>query len=180
MPNNETANVAAPTAKPEAKASKAKPAAKAAKPGAKRNVTLRSGTTGQRAGTHVSPNAKAAKASSKPASGKPEAAKPSGAVNRTAATIAADRTNFGGTVSDRDEAYLRFYAGLAKRATGGRVTLADIVASGKRPSYDGSNKPHDAGVINRLAKAGLVAKASDGHSFTFTKRGTEHRAYARA
>ncbi len=105
-------------------------------------------------------------------------AKPSGNVTRTARTIAAQATNFGG-LSDRDNAYLAFFAGFAKR-TGGRVAIADVHASGLLPDYSGSRKPHDAGVIVRLTKAGLVSPASDGTSFTFTELGKASKPYASA
>jgi hypothetical protein len=86
---------------------------------------------------------------------------------RTAATVARNATNFGGTLSDRDHAYIAFYASLAG-AVGATVTLADIANCGRGPAYGGSAKPHDAGVINRLRKAGLLTVESDGSSFAFT------------
>lgn len=137
-----------------------------------------------------------AKPGNKPANGKPakpvtvsakpagkakpatEAAKPSANVTRTAATIAAQACNFG-NLSDRDSAYLTFYAGLAKLAANGVVTLRAIVDSGKRPNYNGSNKPHDAGVVQRLAKAGLVSIRDNGAAFVFTKAATSHAAFVR-
>lgn len=106
-------------------------------------------------------------------------AKPSANITRTAACVARNRTNFG-NLSDRDTAYLGFYASFAKRNGGKPVTIADIVASGREPAYAGSRKPHDAGVINRLRKAGLIAPATDGHSFTFTKLAETHAAYSSA
>lgn len=108
-----------------------------------------------------------------------DAAKPSANVTRTAATIAAGACNFGG-LSDRDNAYMRFYASLAKRANGGVVTLRGIVDSGKRPDYNGSNKPHDAGVVQRLAKAGIVTIRDNGAAFVFTAKAKTHAAYAQA
>ncbi|MET4190735.1 MULTISPECIES: hypothetical protein [unclassified Bradyrhizobium] len=105
-------------------------------------------------------------------------AKPSARITRTAATVAAQRTNFGG-LSDRDNAYLTFYASLAKAATDGTVTIAGIVASGRGPDYAGSAKPHDAGVIVRLGKAGLLTSTADGHGFTFTDSARSLAAYAR-
>jgi hypothetical protein len=105
----------------------------------------------------------------------PAVAKPSANITRTAATVVAQRTNFG-TLSDRDTAYLGFYRRHAATQTGGIATLASIVASGLRPAHLGSNKPHDAGVINRLAKAGLIAASADGHSFTITALGTSTKA----
>lgn len=107
----------------------------------------------------------------------PAVAKPAAGITRTAATIVAQRTNFG-NLSDRDTAYITFYASLAKRSVTGVVTLADIVASGQRPVYVGSNKPHDAGVINRLAKANLLTASADGTSFSFRDAAKTHAAYA--
>ncbi len=104
-------------------------------------------------------------------------AKPAAGLARTARTIVANATNFG-NLSDRDTAYISFYAGLAKRSVTGVVTLADIVASGQRPAYVGSNKPHDAGVINRLAKANLLTASADGTSFSFRDAAKTHAAYA--
>lgn len=100
-------------------------------------------------------------------------------VKHTVATIAAAACSFGGTVSHRDECYLAFYAGFAKRGNG-TVTVEAIAQSGKRPAYAGSNKPHDAGVVQRLTKAGLVALAADGASFTFTDKAKALAAYSTA
>jgi hypothetical protein len=111
---------------------------------------------------------------------KPEPAKPSRDITRTAATIAANATNFGGVLSDRDTAYIAFFASFAKAHPSKPVTVAELATSGRTPAYNGSAKPHDAGVVNRLAKAGLITKASDGSSFTFTKAGTTTKAYASA
>lgn len=105
----------------------------------------------------------------------PAAAKPVRGVNATARTIAAAATHFGG-LSDRDTAYLTFYAGIAKRGNG-TVTVRDLATSEARPAYNGSNKPHDAGVIVRLTKAGLLNPSADGHSFTFTTAALTHAAY---
>lgn len=111
---------------------------------------------------------------------KPEAApsKPSANVNRTIATIAKQACNFGGTVSDRDSAYIAFYASLARALPGGVVTIRAIAESGRKPAYNGSAKPHDAGVVQRLHKAGIVAASPDGSSFTFTKHGQSLKAYS--
>lgn len=109
----------------------------------------------------------------------PEVAKVPAGVNRTAATIAKGATNFGGTVSDRDEAYLVFWASLAKKQ-GGSVTVADIAKSGRRPNYDGSNKPHDAGVAVRLQKAGLLGIEDNGHKLVFTSKAKDLAAYKSA
>lgn len=105
----------------------------------------------------------------------PAVAKPTANITRTAKTIAAGAANFG-TLSDRDTAYLGFYRRLAATLPGNVVTLAGIVASGQRPPHVGSNKPHDAGVIERLTKAGILATASDGHSFTITALGASTKA----
>lgn len=102
-------------------------------------------------------------------------AKPRANITRTAATIAAQRTNFG-DLSDRDNAYLAFYGSLA-RATGHRTTVAAIVESGKRPDYNGSNKPHDAGVIVRLCKAGLAVTSDNGNAIAFTPKAQSLAAY---
>lgn len=138
-----------------------------------------------------------AKPGAKPANGKPakpvtglakpagkakpatEAAKPSANVTRTAATIAAQACNFG-NLSDRDTTYMRFYASLAKRAANGVVTLRGIVDSGhaRVPGATfASAKPHDAGVIQRLAKAGLLSIRDNGAAFVFTKAAHTHAAY---
>lgn len=140
-----------------------------------------------------------AKRSAKPATGKPEtakpeapavnvngtakpaeAARPSRNVSRTIATVARQATNFGGNLSDRDAAYLAFYSRFAKAAPDGTVTVRAIAESGARPAYNGSNKPHDAGVIVRLTKAGILATAPDGSSFTVTERGKALKPYAEA
>lgn len=84
-------------------------------------------------------------------------------ITRTIATIDAQRTNFGAR-SDRDNAYIRFYAGFAKRDNG-TVTVQAIVAADRRPAYNGSNKPHDAGVIVRLIKAGILTGSAGSFSF---------------
>lgn len=110
----------------------------------------------------------------------PTVAKPAAHINRTASTIAAQRTNFGGVLSDRDVAYFGFFARLAKRANGKPVTIADIVASTDAPAYNGSAKKHDAGVIVRLSKANILTVAPDGSSFTFTKAALTHAAYTSA
>lgn len=114
-----------------------------------------------------------------PATVVPAVAKPSANITRTAATVVRSATNFA-TLSDRDSAYLAFYAGIAKAAVLGNVTLGNIVLAGTRPNYLGSNKPHDAGVIVRLTKAGLIAPNADGHSFSFTATGKTHGAYTKA
>lgn len=113
-----------------------------------------------------------AKPGAKPAT----SAKPAAAIVRTAATIHRGACNFGG-LSDRDSAYVTFYSSLAKRAQGGVVTISAIVDSGKRPNWPTSNKPHDAGVIQRLAKAGLVSLRDNGNAFSFTKAAHTHAAY---
>lgn len=106
-------------------------------------------------------------------------AKPASGVTRTIATIARHATNFD-TLSDRDECYLAFYARFAKAAAGGVVTVKAIAESGKRPAYNGSSKPHDAGVINRLTKAGLLTQRDGSAAFTFTALGLKHKAYTSA
>lgn len=114
----------------------------------------------------------------KPATTEPVAvqpASPSRNVTRTAATIAKQLCNFGG-LTDRDTAYLSFYASLGK-LTGGTVTVRAIAESGRRPDYSGSSKPHDAGVIQRLAKAGLLTVTPDGGSFTFSPAARTHAAF---
>lgn len=105
-----------------------------------------------------------------------EPAKPSANVTRTIATVAKRATNFNG-LSDRDTAYLAFYAGFAKRDNG-TVTVRAIAESGLRPNYNGSSKPHDAGVIVRLTKAGLITEANG--SFTFTDKAKTLAAYTGA
>lgn len=125
----------------------------------------------------ATPASKPAKPAAAPA--KPTERKPSGNIMRTASTIAAMRANFG-ELSERDSAYLAFYAGFAKAAPGGTVTVRAIAESGVRCPYAGSNKAHDAGVIERLTKAGHLASAADGHSFTFTKAGQSRAEYTKA
>ena len=83
---------------------------------------------------------------------KADATKPSGNITRTAATIAKHITAFG-SVSDRDNVYIAFYAKYIKKH-GGRVTLDQLAHCGERPRCT-SNKPHDAGVAVRLSKANL-------------------------
>ena len=119
--------------------------------------------------------AKAASAARATVSAEAVAVKPVRGVTRTAATIVAQATNFG-SLSDRDTAYLAFYAGIAKRGNG-TVTLDHLATSGGKPAYTGSAKPHDAGVIVRLTKAGLITPATDGRGFTFTKAALTHAAY---
>lgn len=142
---------------------------------------------------NVKPAAKAAKANvakaataaraaiTTPAAASTAAPKPLRGVTATARTIVANATHFGG-LSDRDTCYLGFYAGIGKRS-GGTVTLdalATLAQAGTKAPYDGSNKPHDAGVIVRLTKAGLITPAADGRGFTFTKAALTHAAYASA
>jgi hypothetical protein len=124
----------------------------------------------------------------KPEAAKPEAvapvAKPEpvrfggftlGNINRTAATVVALRTNFGGVTSDRDTAYLAAFERVRRdtEATpdGETITLASLAKLVKNPYYTGSAKPHDAGAINRAVKAGNVERAADGHSIKLTARG---------
>jgi hypothetical protein len=92
-------------------------------------------------------------------------------VERTAATIAADRTNFA-VFSDRDASYIAYYAPLAKRTTDGVITVRAIAEyfrdTGHAPAVPGSSaKPHDAGVIVRLTKAAFIVHTADGTSFRF-------------
>lgn len=87
---------------------------------------------------------------------------------RTAATIANAAASFGGVLSDRDQAYIRFYASFAGAKRTGRVTLTELANSGRKPNYAGSNKPHDAGIVTRLSKAGILNVDADGSAFTFT------------
>lgn len=108
-----------------------------------------------------------------------EPAKPSANVTRTVATIARGACNFGG-LSDRDTAYLAFYAGFAKRNATGNVTVRAIAEAGTRPAYTGSAKPHDAGVIQRLNKAGLLVLHNGAADFTFTNKAKTLAAYISA
>jgi|688.fasta_scaffold222193_1 hypothetical protein len=98
-----------------------------------------------------------------------------GNINRTAATVVALRTNFGGVTSDRDTAYLAAFERVRRdtEATpdGETITLASLAKLVKNPYYTGSAKPHDAGAINRAVKAGNVERAADGHSIKLTARG---------
>lgn len=119
--------------------------------------------------SNVAPTAKPAAVATP---SEPTVAKPSGNVVRTVRTIAARATNFGG-LSERDESYFSFY-----KTFGNSVTVGQIHASGKRPAYTGSNKPHDAGVIVRLVKAGLYTEA--GGTLVLTDAGRAHRVTATA
>lgn len=102
----------------------------------------------------------------------PAVAKPPAGIARTVRTVLAGRTNFG-EISDRDNAYLAFYAGLCRKH-GGSVTVSQIHSDGGRPATPGSsNKPHDAGAIVRLSKAGLISFAGD--SLALTKLGAERK-----
>jgi hypothetical protein len=129
---------------------------------------------------------------SKPATAKPATAKAAPAakpetttataprvpanITRTIATVERGACNFGGTISDRDNAYFGFYKQLIA-ANGGKLTVAAIVASGRKPAYNGSAKPHDAGVIQRLGKAGLLAgTGSESAPLTLTARGQSTKA----
>lgn len=109
-------------------------------------------------------------------------AKPAAGITRTAATVAAGRYPFG-NLTDRDNAYIAFYATLAKRGNGS-VTLADMhgaaALAGQMLSSIPSRKPHDAGVIVRLVKAGVITTADNGGSITFTARGKSEAAYSKA
>lgn len=113
---------------------------------------------------------------------KPETAavaRPAAGLTRTVATIVAQRTAFG-HLSDRDTAYMQFFASFAKRAPGGTVNVSDLHNCGKRVPGVASNKPSDAGVINRLRKAGLLHVAADGTTVSFTATGKTHAAYTKA
>lgn len=128
----------------------------------------------------TAPKAKPAKAGSvkpvkaaiKQAATKPEAvARTPAHITRTIATVARAATNYA-ELTERDGAYFTFYKRLAA-ANGGKLTVAAIVASGGKPSYTGSCKPHDAGVIVRLTKAGLLAgTGSDASPISVTKAGS--------
>lgn len=95
---------------------------------------------------------------------------------RDAATVAAQRTNFG-QYSDRDSAYLAFF-GSVMRAHGDSATLAQIHAAGtdagagkrRNPRYTGSAKATDAGAINRLVKAGFITQHDCGNVLRATER----------
>lgn len=135
----------------------------------------------------IAPTAKPAKAGkpvvAKPAKSAvpaaPVAAKPSANITRTAATVARQATHFG-DLTDRDNAYFGFYKRLIA-ANGGKLTIAAIHGSGSRPTplpgtSFSSDKPHDAGVIVRLGKAGLIAGlGTDASPIALTKLGTSHK-----
>jgi hypothetical protein len=87
----------------------------------------------------------------------------------TAAVVRGGRYPFK-NLSDRDKAYLTFWSDIIDRF-GGKATLKQIAESGEYPDYHGSRKPHDAGVVNRLIKAGLIVATSDGHSIALTEAG---------
>lgn len=110
-----------------------------------------------------------------PAVNKP--AKPVGSLTRTAATVVAQRTNFN-SLTERDEAYIAFFASFAKlNKTTGVVTLSDIRTSGKKPTYNGSDKSFDAGVIVRLTKANVLKPTATGDGFAFTDHGKTLKPY---
>jgi len=124
-------------------------------------------------GAVASVAAKSAKAAVAPKPEKAKVAKPIAGITRTAATIAAGRAAFG-SLSDRDNVYLGFFAKHAN-ANGGKVTLTQLVQSGERPNTT-SNKPNDAGVAIRLAKAGLIAYDHATQSISLTKTAATHAA----
>lgn len=103
---------------------------------------------------------------------------PTFGVNATAKRIDIGAANFGGTLSDRDNAYLSHYGKLCRTLGKRTLTLTDIAtnspkaASGKPviSGYSGSAKAHDAGVVQRLAKAGLVSTGEHGAAITFTAK----------
>lgn len=132
------------------------------------------------AATKPAADAKPATVATKPAPAAPDAEPAARIIGtaRTAATIANGAASFGGVLSDRDQAYLAFFASFAGAKRDKRVTVSDIANSGRRPAYNGSNKPHDAGVVTRLAKAGILTVEAGGAAFTFTKRGRETKLQA--
>lgn len=145
-----------------------------------RKISLAKSATATVATPAIAKAAATAKPVTTTAPAKPDKpAKPAATITRTAATVAKQATNYN-SLSDRDNAYLAFYATFAKRLPTGRVTLADIVSSGARPTYNGSNKPHDAGVLVRLTKAGYIVPADAGHAFTFTAAGKALAVYTKA
>jgi hypothetical protein len=75
------------------------------------------------------------------------------------------------SLSDRDKAYIAFYEGFAKLNEDSRITLEEILTSGRRPAYgDNNDKPDDVGVISRLEKAGYLTLDSDLTAFTFVDK----------
>jgi hypothetical protein len=110
----------------------------------------------------------AAKPVSKPAD---TAALPSRDIVRTAATVARNATHYGAATT-RDDYYLAFFASFCRKASNGSVTLRTI-ADSKRTVDTGGNfasaKPTDAGVINRLRKAGRITVSADGNTLSFTE-----------
>lgn len=102
---------------------------------------------------------------------------------RDAATVTAQRTNFG-QYSDRDTAYLAFIGSVC-RANNGNATLRQIYDAGAirdgksyNPRYAGpSAKATDAGAINRLIKAGYFTKSADGNTLSATPKATASAAY---
>jgi hypothetical protein len=104
---------------------------------------------------------------------------------RDAATITANRTNFGGE-TDRDAAYLTFFGAIARKLGTDTITLAQIADHGvtvagkacRNPFYAGSAKATDAGAINRAAKSGTITKSTDGSAITITARGQSAKAYS--
>jgi hypothetical protein len=100
----------------------------------------------------------------------PAVAKPSANITRTAATVARGNTNFA-EISDRDNAYFTFYKRLILAAGKAPLTVADIAKHGRNPDYTGSNKAHDAGVIVRLGKAGLLSYDTAKQAISLTPLG---------
>jgi hypothetical protein len=85
---------------------------------------------------------------------------------RQPATEANQGYPFGGVLTERDKAYLRFFAHLADSK--GVVRMATLAAVDRNPFYAGSNKAADLGIVSRFQKARLVGLFRDGSGFTLT------------
>jgi hypothetical protein len=120
-----------------------------------------------------SPAEKTSKAKTKPTE-VATASKPRAGITHVLAKVQAAAANFGG-LTDRDGAYHTFYKSLAG-ANGGRLTVQQIVDSGRKPNYEGSAKAHDAGVLQRLIKAKLWTGAgTTDNPFRMTTEGASHK-----
>lgn len=116
--------------------------------------------------TNAAAVTKAAAAPATPAAAKPAVNPLHRGIVRDVAGIAAQRTNFGGE-TDRDRAYLSFFATFAGDKRDATFTLATIRESKRTPAGAfTSAKPTDVGAINRLVKNGMLTFNGDKLTFT--------------
>lgn len=97
-----------------------------------------------------------------------------GNIKRTADTAGAMRYPYN-AASSRDDAYTAFFA-LASREHGTgpdklTVTFAALASYTVNPLYSGSNKPHDAGAIERAAKRQHITCDATARTITLTTTG---------